>query len=436
MKIHAALIFTAYSLFNPKLQPSFDTFTHSFVNGYHALPIPGLAPGYIDDLHEIEPKDTIKKEIVFFNSIKDQLRQYKLSTLSAAQQQDYLQIKFETTMNLERLELETKWLTYSPATVPDDNIAAIPDGKAWYAYLLKRWLGADVTPDEIFKFGLNEVDDANTHINLIRRQTGLDSVAFYRKINSAEFLINDPEIIQERFEQTRKNIDSRLNVLFYPHQIPVVKIKQGPKELVVHTPGFYTDGTFYYNLSGKPYNSRQFGWLFLHEAIPGHHYQTSINEKEPHSNVQDLFFYVGSAEGWAAYVERYGKELGVYKTPYDELGHWEWDLVRAVRIPMDIGVNYYGWTDQQALAFWKKHVNNQDDIAMREIQRVRHWPAQAITYNYGAAQIAQWKAALQVKLGDKFNIKDFHEWVLANLSLPFAIAREGVFKEAALKTSN
>jgi len=73
---------------------------------------------------------------------------------------------------------------------------------------------------------------------------------------------------------------------------------------------------------------------------------------------------------------------------------------------------------------------------MREIQRERHWPAQAITYNYGAAQIAQWKTALQVKLGDKFNIKDFHEWVLANISLPFAIAREGVFKEAALKTSN
>jgi uncharacterized protein (DUF885 family) len=435
MKIHAALIFSVCSLFNPKPQPSFDTFTHNFVIGYQALPIPKLAQGYIDDLHEIEPKDTIKKEIIFFNSIKDQLRQYNVSTLSANQRQDYLQINFETTMNLERLELETRWLTYSPATVPDNNIAAIPDGKAWYAYLLKRWLGADVTPDEIFKFGMNEVDDANRHINLIRLQTGLDSVAFYRKINSAEFLINDPKIIQERFEQTRENIDSRLNVLFYPHQIPVVKIKQGPKELVVHTPGFYTDGTFYYNLSGKPYNSRQFGWLFLHEAIPGHHYQTSINEQEPHSSVQDLFFYVGSAEGWAAYVERYGKELGVYKTPYDELGHWEWNVVRAVRIPLDIGVNYYGWTDQQALAFWKKHVNNQDDIAMREIQRVRHWTVQSITYNYGAAQIAQWKAELQVKLGDKFNIKDFHEWVLANLSLPFAIAREGVFKGAGIKTS-
>ncbi|SDT69032.1 protein of unknown function [Mucilaginibacter mallensis] len=436
MKIHAALIFTACSLFNPNPQPSFDTFTHNFVIGYQALPIPGLAQGYIDDLKEIEPKDTIKKELVFFNSIKDQLRQYNVSALSAAQRQDYLQIKFETTMNLERLELETKWLTYSPATVLDDNMAAIPDGKAWYAYLLKRWLGADVTPDEIFKFGMNEVADANTHINLIRRQTGLDSIAFYRKINSAEFLINDSAIIQKRFEQTRENIGSRLNVLFYPHQIPLVKIKQGPKELVVHTPGFYRDGTFYYNLSDKPYNSRQFGWLFLHEAIPGHHYQTSIDKQEPHSKVQDLFFYVGSAEGWGAYVERYGKELGVYKTPYDELGHWEWNVIRAVRIPLDIGVNYYGWTDQQALAFWKKHVNNQDDIAMREIQRVRHWSVQSITYNYGAAQIAQWKAELQAKLGDMFNIKDFHEWVLANLSLPFAIAKENVFKKAGIKASN
>jgi uncharacterized protein (DUF885 family) len=433
MKFHFAIILSACSLFYAN---SFDTFTEKFITGYHALPIPGLAMGYAEDLHEIEPQDTIKKETAFFINMRNELKSYQLSALSPGQQQDYAQIAFETSMNLERLDLESKWLAHTPAVVPDGDIAAIPNGKAWYVYLLKRWLGANVTPDEIFKFGLNEVADANRHIDMIRRQSGLDSVAFYQKINSQEFLINDPQVVQARFEQTLKVVNSRLSVLFYSHQITALKIQQGPKEVVVQTPGYYREGTFYYNLFGKPYNSRQIGWLFLHEAVPGHHYQTCIDLQEPHSNVQKLFNYIGSDEGWGAYVERYGKELGVYNTAYDELGHWEWDLVRAVRIPMDVGINYYGWTDEQALAFWKQHVRNQDAIALREIRRVRHWPVQAITYNYGAAQIAEWKSELERQLGPRFNIKDFHEWVLANISLPFALEKQGVFRAASEKYPN
>jgi uncharacterized protein (DUF885 family) len=433
MRILSIILISLFPFYYAHPEQGFDAFTRRFIVGYHAFPIPALEMSYVDDLRDIEPKDTVEKEIAFFKGIKDELDHYQSSTLSPNEQQDYFQIKYEVTINLERLNLEKKWLVGRHEKIPDDNIAAIPDGKAWYIYLLKRWLSNDVNPEEIFKFGMGEVDCANRHIEKLRRQTGLNRQLFYRYINSSQFLIKDPKIVQDRFEKAYNRIDSRLSFLFYPHQIPKLKIKQGPKEAIVKTPGYYRDGTFYYNLSDKPYNSRQIAWLFLHEAIPGHHFQNSIDTKEPHTKVQDMFNYIGPEEGWGAYVERYGKELGVYQTPYDELGHWEWNLVRAVRIPLDIGINYYGWTDEQALTFWKRHVRNRDDIAMREINRVRHWPAQAITYNYGAAQIAQWKVELQKRLGDKFNIKDFHEWVLAHISLPFSLAKKAVFKEAAEK---
>ncbi|MNE57382.1 hypothetical protein D3C80_1523440 [compost metagenome] len=116
-----------------------------------------------------------------------------------------------------------------------------------------------------------------------------------------------------------------------------------------------------------------------------------------------------------------GKELGLYKTVYDELGKWEWDIVRSVRVPLDVGINYYGWTDEQALAFWKKHIKNQDGIAMREINRIKRWPAQVVTYKFGAGKILEWKKRMQASKGAKFNIKDFHDKILNVGSLPFPV---------------
>jgi uncharacterized protein (DUF885 family) len=198
--------------------------------------------------------------------------------------------------------------------------------------------------------------------------------------------------------------------------------------MLAQTPGYYDNNTFFYNLFDKPYNTRQVDWLFIHEAVPGHHYQISIDASQKYSKVHDLFSYPCYAEGWACYTEDLGKQIGLYKTPYAELGKWEWDIVRAVRIPMDIGLNYYGWTDAQALAFWKKNIRNQDGIALREIARVKRWPVQAISYNYGAWRIKQLKQALQKKQGAQFNIRDFHEKVLNSGFLPWFMVERNVMK--------
>jgi len=116
-------------------------------------------------------------------------------------------------------------------------------------------------------------------------------------------------------------------------------------------------------------------------------------------------------EGWAAYVEELGEEMGLYRTLYDLMGKHEWNLVRSVRVVLDVGLNYKGWSDEKALAFWKTNINNQEDIAMREINRMRRWPVQVITYKYGAARILEKRRAAKLKGG--FNLKDFHQEILS-----------------------
>jgi uncharacterized protein (DUF885 family) len=406
----------------------FDAFSSRFVKGYRSLHIPDLELSYLSGLEHIGPAENVQKQLDFFGQISSQLASFKKVTLSGAQQTDLGLIEYETDLNLERLALEEQWLKAPPEKISADGILTVPGGKAWYAYLLKRWVSDDVTPEQIYQFGLTEVERVKGHIEAIRRQTGLSEDEFYRHLNDSSFFISDPKQVLSYFEHTKAIIYGNLHLLFSDRAIADLKIERGANETLVQTPGYYDNNTFYYNLFNKPYNKRQIDWLFIHEGVPGHHYQTSIVAQTKLSAVQQLFFYPGFAEGWGAYAEELGKELGAYRTPYDELGKWEWDIVRSVRVPLDVGLNYYGWTDQQALAFWKKNIRGQDDIAMREIARIRRWPAQVVTYKYGALQIIHWKQQLMARQGRDFNIKNFHDRILDHGWLPVFIVKQNVFK--------
>ena len=415
------------SLFQINKQQNFDAFCSRFVSGYKVLNLPELDLSYVTGLERIGSADSLQKQLEFFKSVQAELAGYKPGELSASQKTDYALIAYETKLNLEHLALEQDWLKHKPAQIPTGGIITIPNGKAWYAYLLKRWVDADVTPDQIYQFGLTEVTRVQKHIEAVRAQTGLSEDVFYNHLNDSSFFEKDPIKVQQAFEHTKAIVYANLPRLFNNFNIPPLKIEKGAAKQLAQTPGYYNDNTFYYNLFDKPYNKRQFDWLFIHEAVPGHHYQLSIVAQTKTSEVQKLFFYAGLAEGWAAYTEELGKQLGVYQTPYDEMGKWEWDIVRSVRVPLDVGLNYYGWTDAQALAFWKKNIRNQDDIALREIARMRRWPAQVVTYKYGALQLLHWKEELQKKQGKNFNIRDFHSRVLDHGSLPIFLVKKNVF---------
>jgi len=338
----------------PDTSGSFNEFSKTFVTGYQSLKIPQLELSYVSGLEHIGSAGDIEKQNAFFSSVETKLHTFKINELTVSQHVDYELIAYETRLNRERLELETQWIKNRPANITANGIINVPNGKAWYAYLLKRWVSDDITPDQIYQFGLGEVERVKKHIEAIRAQTGMSEDEFYKHLNDPSFFITDSAQVKQYFEQTRQVIYANLHKLFTITDIAPLQIARGTRKALAQTPGYYDSNTFYYNLFDKPFNKRQVDWLFIHEAVPGHHYQASIIAQTKVLPVQQLFFYIGFAEGWAAYTEELGKQLGVYKTPYDELGKWEWDIVRSVRVPLDVGLNYYGWTDEQALAFWKK----------------------------------------------------------------------------------
>jgi uncharacterized protein (DUF885 family) len=410
--------------------PEFDQFSAGFVSGYTSLNMPQLALSYVANVRNIKAPDSIQKQIDFFKGIRKKLAGFKPEQLTPAQRLDYGLIQYESNLNLERLDLEQQWVSNAPDTISAKGIFTIPNGKGWYAYFLKRWVSDDVTPDQIYQFGLDEIARIQKRIEDIRLRVGMSSDEFYKHLNDPSFFMTDRQEIQQAFERTQRIVMGNLHNVFDTTEMLDLKISKGNDPELAQTPAYYDNNsqTFYYNLFNKPFNKRQFDWIFLHEAIPGHHYQFSIASHVTTSPVQKLFFYSGYIEGWGAYAEEIGHDLGLYKTPYEELGKWEWDIVRSVRVPLDVALNYYGWTDQQALDFWKKNIRGQDDIAMREIARMRRWPAQVVTYKYGARQILHWKERMQREQGTAFDIKKFHDKFLNQGALPLSMMKNTVFE--------
>ncbi|MBS1525704.1 MAG: DUF885 family protein, partial [Bacteroidetes bacterium] len=255
---------------------TFSRFSTDFVKGYQQLNLPQLELSYVSNLQHIQPADSVQKQLDFFNSAKNQLANYDPAKLPPSQKTDYELIKYETDLNLERVALEQQWLKDRPAKMPAGGIATIPNGKAWYTYWLKRWVSDNITPDQIYRFGLNEVKRVQGHIEAVRKETGFSEDEFYKHLNDPSFFTSDPNEVQHAFEQTRAVVYANLHKLFRDTIVPPLKIVRGEAKQLAQTPGYYNDNTFYYNLFDKPYCKRQYGWLFIHEGVPGHHYQGSV----------------------------------------------------------------------------------------------------------------------------------------------------------------
>ena len=218
-----------------------------------------------------------------------------------------------------------------------------------------------------------------------------------------------------------------LHKLFEYTSVPKFAISAWQNASPMTSPASYMPGQnrFVYNFSEGRQNVRTMDWLLIHEGIPGHHYQFSLRSK---NRVKKPAFtenvsYSGNFEGWACYAENLGKELGQYQTPEEELSKWEWDLVRSLRLMLDVGLHYYGWSIEKAIVFWNEKIKGQDDIAYREIMRVIYWPGQSLSYKIGAMKIEEFKTRLHVT--DK-TIKKFHSVFLSFSSEPLAVIERSI----------
>jgi uncharacterized protein (DUF885 family) len=185
----------------------------------------------------------------------------------------------------------------------------------------------------------------------------------------------------------------------------------------------YGKDVFQFNFFTKKYNKRAIEWLYMHEAIPGHHLQFSIGKQ--HNVFEELFYYPGNFEGWGCYVEYFGKDVGLFKEPYSYLGKWEWDLVRSARLVIDVGIHYYGWNREKALQYWKQTIPDQDDIAEREVTRVTNWPGQALSYKVGASRIFKMQAEWEKKYPGK-PLREFYQRFLSMGRLPLSVIEQNI----------
>lgn len=407
-------------------ESDWDKLVDKFSVAYGELGISPLRIAFADNMDGIQDNEGLAQQALLFQQLRSSLLATERERLSFKQQLEYDLLWYQLALNEERIKLEKEWWQEPSQVLFREGLAKLPNGQAWYAYFLKRWLDVSVTPEEMYAFGMQEVDKVLKAMKAIQIQSGMDSVAFHHHINSEQFFYTEQAEVQAAFEAFSAEM---LKVLpaFFPEmdKIPAVGIALSFDERLAQVPGYYRDNTFFYNFFGNAFNKREVRWFFLHEAIPGHHYEVSYSRMHTLSPVQRLFNNPGYSEGWAAYVEEIGNEIGAYKDIYDELGKWEWDIIRSVRVPLDVGLNYYGWSDEEALSFWQKYISGKDNIAEREIARMRRWPCQVITYKYGADKIMGWKAELSKQVD--FDLKQFHTALLQYGPLPFSLLEQRLF---------
>ena len=400
-------------------QPADDSFrnlANNFEKEYTQLNIPDLGLSYVSNLQNIGTAEELEKQKSFFKKYQKLIEKVAIHDLSEQDKLAHAVLSYEIDLNLQRIDLEQEWSAGSHpikgTRVYDEQL-----GKQWYAYFLKKWIDKSLTPDVAYQFGLKEIEQVKKEMKAIQKQMGLNDEGLKKELEDSRYFLTNNHEVLKKYNALKQKIRQNTKPYFPDvDDVPPVEIEAGTNEAMAIAPAYYNNNTFYYNFFGDTYDSREMGWIFLHEAIPGHHYQTNL-DAQVDAPILQLFWYMSYVEGWGAYIEQFGNELGVYKSPMDAYAQLEWDLIRSVRVALDVALNYYGWTDEQAMAFWKQHITDKDDIAKREIKRMKRWPAQVITYKYGKHILDELKGGKKSPAA----LKDFHRQVLKYGDMPLSV---------------
>lgn len=324
----------------------------------------------------------------------------------------------------------------------------LPNGPDFYAHQIRRYTTlTDVSADEIHNIGLAEVDRIRKEMDGLIQEAEFDGdfQAF------TEFLRTDPQFYAESKEQLLKEaayVAKKIDYLmpeFFGHlpRIPYGVIAVPDEIAPNYTTGSYNSApiggirgaAFWLNtfaLDQRPLY--ELTALTLHEAVPGHHQQNAIAREM--ENVPDFRKQLGFSafgEGWGLYAEKLGVEMGVYETPYDHFGRLSYEMWRACRLVIDTGIHAKGWSRQQAMAYLSSNTSLSEGNVRAEVDRYISWPAQALAYKLGEIKIWELRRKAEQALGDDFDIRSFHDAVLANGALPLAALESSIDRYIALK---
>jgi uncharacterized protein (DUF885 family) len=326
---------------------------------------------------------------------------------------------------------------YLPKARTTSGISGVPGGDKYYNYLIRYWTTTDKTPEEIYQTGLSEVKRIRTTMDSLKNAVGFkgDLAAFFEFMkNDKQFMpFKEPKQVLDSFHSILAKIEPNLKKMFGRTPKTPFEIRQTEAFRAASASAEYNQGSpdgtrpgiFYVPIvDATKFNTTSgFESLFLHEAIPGHHYQISLqqeNEKIP--KFRRFAWYGAFGEGWALYTESLGKELGLYTDPYQYMGALGDEIHRAIRLVVDVGMHTKNMTREQAIKYMMENEAISEDGATAEIERYMAIPAQALSYKIGALKIQELRARYQQSLGDKFKLSAFHDELLKDGVMPLEVA--------------
>ncbi|MBX2906483.1 MAG: DUF885 domain-containing protein [Taibaiella sp.] len=324
---------------------------------------------------------------------------------------------------------------YLPKARPGSGIINIPDGLQYYNYCVRYWTTTTLSPDSIYEIGIREVARTEAEMNKVREKVGFagDLKAFFKYLGEDRkfFPFTEASQVLDSFRNIKKQEDPLLPKLFNKTPKTAFTIRQTEAFRAASASAEYNpgseDGTrpgiFYVPVvDASKYNSVAMATLFLHEAIPGHHYQISLQQENKDLPAFRRFLWYGAyGEGWAHYSETLGTELGLYNDPYQYFGHLSDGIHRAIRLVVDVGLHYKNMTREDAIKYMMAHELVSEAEATAEIERYMAIPGQALSYKIGQLAILSERAKYKQLLGDKFNIASFHDEVLKDGCVPLNV---------------
>jgi uncharacterized protein (DUF885 family) len=329
---------------------------------------------------------------------------------------------------------------YQPGARKTLGAGQLPQGELYYAALVRFFTNLDVTPAQVHAIGLKEVARIGAEMESVRKQTGFtgDMPSFLQFLRTdPQFYARTPDELLKDASFIAKQIDGLLPGYFGKLPRMTYSVQPVPAELAPnYTGGRYnpppigglTGGEFWVNtyaLDKRPLYSLTS--LALHEAVPGHHLQGSLaRELDDVPPFRRDFYSHAFGEGWGLYSEKLGVEMGMYKTPYEQFGRLSYEMWRACRLVVDTGMHSMGWTREQAQQYLAEHTALSMQEVRTETDRYIAWPGQALAYKMGELKILELRAKAKAALGDRFDIRAFHDAVLDNGSVPLPVLEQQI----------
>ena len=311
---------------------------------------------------------------------------------------------------------------------------ALPDGQAFYQSKIAEFTTLDLTPEAIHAIGLSEVAKIRAQMLDVMKATGFkgDLPAFLTFLRTdPQFYVTEPQDLLNRAAWIAKQFDGKASTYFGRNPRGRFTIRPVPAEIApFYTAGRGGTGVYMlntYDLPSRPtYALRA---LTLHESAPGHSWQMSLaQENKDQPDFRRKVYISAFGEGWALYAEKLGVEMGMYETPYDTFGMLSYQMWRAARLVVDTGIHSKGWTREQAQAFLRDNTALSNHEIETEVDRYIGWPGQALAYYLGEMSIEKSRAKAEAALGPKFNIRAFHDTVLAMGSVPLPVLEARIDK--------